>query len=348
MIKSIKKGLRKIIAPKVKKKTISQKRTRTFIDLSITSKCNSTCSFCSFWKYKGETLAGKHVIKYLYEIRPFCKSDSLFSILGGEPTLNPDLFKILRACTKLGIKSSIVSNGYKLSDYNYAKEFVSAGPNGISFSLEGFKETNNKLRGKNRFEQTVKAIRNIQQLNKNISTIQSIICKENINELPEFIKWLQEKNYAQGIYLQALVQTFSEPVSKTWYLNSKLWPNNYVQVYRKLEELIKLRQENPDFIHNEERQFNFWKHYFKDPNQFIYQNKCNVGDFYIQLMSNGDIKLCPFMEPIGNIKTNNVDELLHSKRAAELKKKISNCNYVCNFLVNCGYKHLKLHKKTVE
>jgi len=346
MIKSIKKIFRKLIAPKEKKKTILQKRT--FIDLNITSKCNSTCLSCSIWKQKGETLPSKYAVKFLYEVRPFSKPDSLFSVLGGEPTLNPGLFNILRTFTKLGIKSSVVSNGYLLSNYNYAKEFVSAGPDKISFSLEGFEETNNKLRGENRFEQTIKAIQNLQKLNKNLSLIQSIICKENINELPEFIKWLKEKKYTEGVYLQALVQTFSEPISKTWYLHSKLWPNNYAQVCRKLEELIKLKQENPYFFHNEESQINFWKHYFKDPNQFTYQDRCNIGDFYLQLMANGDIKLCPFMEPIGNIKTNHVDELLYSKRATELRKKISNCNYVCNFVVNCGYKHLKLHKKIVE
>ena len=42
------------------------------------------------------------------------------------------------------------------------------------------------------------------------------------------------------------------------------------------------------------------------------------------------------MKPIGNVLESNIEELWHSKKADETRKKIKNCKIGCSIL-NCNY-----------
>ena len=64
--------------------------------LQITTKCNMKCSHCCYSCNKN----GKHMTRSTWEeaIRYAADHDEVISIGGGEPTLHPDFFEILRRC----------------------------------------------------------------------------------------------------------------------------------------------------------------------------------------------------------------------------------------------------------
>ena len=244
-------------------------------------------------------------------------------------------------CRKLNFYPTIVTNGYKLADYDYAKKIVSTGIRDIVVSIDGFRETNDRLRGKGNFDKSITAIKNIKNINKDIGiTVQCVISEKNFKELPDFVTWLSQTGLVNHISFQAISQNFSLEYYEGWHLKSPFWPKNYKLLCTKIDELIKLKQEIPLFFYNEESQFHFWKMYFQDPLQFKNINECNIGDFHVQMNADGNIHLCPYKPAVGNIKDKDISELFYSANSNLLRKDISLCKDVCHYQTNCKYKDL--------
>ena len=62
------------------------------------------------------------------------------------------------------------------------------------------------------------------------------------------------------------------------------------------------------------------------------EQTCKVSEAGLIIDNNGDIKICRNMEPIGNIKEDNIKEAWNSKKAFKVRDKISKCNRSCKIL----------------
>jgi uncharacterized radical SAM superfamily Fe-S cluster-containing enzyme len=60
----------------------------------------------------------------------------MIRLLGGEPTLNPNLFEIIDIAKKNHHQISLISNGIKYADYEFCKELKKHGPITPSISLD--------------------------------------------------------------------------------------------------------------------------------------------------------------------------------------------------------------------
>jgi hypothetical protein len=82
------------------------------LQLFITNKCNLRCKGCFYKKRLGKDEMSfldykEHIEKYLPEIQKII-------LLGGEPTIHPDLDKMLDFNRSLGLRSTIYTNGFDL------------------------------------------------------------------------------------------------------------------------------------------------------------------------------------------------------------------------------------------
>lgn len=87
------------------------------INLHFTSACNAGCKFC-FARYGGVPETGslnrlKLIIKLISEV-PSNNGARRVNFVGGEPTLHPALPELLAYAKELGLRTSIVTNGFEL------------------------------------------------------------------------------------------------------------------------------------------------------------------------------------------------------------------------------------------
>ncbi len=127
-----------------------------FISLWITTSCDLSCSYCYFSnKNKEKKFANtKKVYKFIDEIANL-GVESLELSGGGEPTLHPDCFDIIKyACSK-GLKVGLLTNGLK---FNFEKMMF------LSYIRFGIDSTTpqqfNKIKGGNiaRFDNLIRNI----------------------------------------------------------------------------------------------------------------------------------------------------------------------------------------------
>jgi len=95
--------------------------------IEITGQCNLKCPICFANAPYGEDLPVAQVIDMInsfvsYEVKP-----EILQLSGGEPTLHPDVIKIINYAKYLDIEDVVLStNGLRLLDESFAKELAEA------------------------------------------------------------------------------------------------------------------------------------------------------------------------------------------------------------------------------
>lgn len=82
------------------------------------SRCNYNCTYC--FKPEGNELPLDKKYIIIDKISEYFKRNKIkgrINFVGGEPLLSKDLLPMLKYCKKLGIQTSIETNGYYLMDY---------------------------------------------------------------------------------------------------------------------------------------------------------------------------------------------------------------------------------------
>lgn len=144
-------------------------------------------------KYK-EELSLEEIKQTIMKLPRF----SLITFTGGEPFMREDFLEILRFASRKN-KCHVITNG-TIINQKIVESLIEMRPKtifgkglfSIGISLEGKRETHNKIVGKNGFyEKTIKNIQLIQKhkaLNKTsfpLCHLTVVICRENVNELAE-------------------------------------------------------------------------------------------------------------------------------------------------------------------
>ncbi|MBU2503740.1 MAG: radical SAM protein [Nanoarchaeota archaeon] len=108
-----------------------------------TYNCNNRCRWC---------YASSETQKYrAREMNPKTESDTIrllksvgatdVKLVGGEPTVYRNIETFIRKMTDAEIGITLITNGRRLSDYDFAERMKNSGLSHISFSIEGHDET---------------------------------------------------------------------------------------------------------------------------------------------------------------------------------------------------------------
>jgi len=174
---------------------------------------------------------------------------------------------------------------------------------------------------------------------------------ENLDELTEIVKWVHENEKINGMGFQAVTQPFSTSEDKFWYSNkeySHLWPKDIAKVDRVMDELIEMKRNSFTKLGNPLSQFYVYKAYFRNPNHFIKKQRCHIDTQAINITPTGEIRICFYMEPIGNIKSDDINDIWFSQRAMLLREKIAGCKRNCQSMVNCNFDESELYIKSAN
>ena len=259
-----------------------------FVWLELTEACNLRCLHC----YDGdehkdnfsEKLSFEQWKDVLFQLKKLnCKR---IEFIGGEPTVYPYFFDLLKYAVSLGLKTDIYSNLLLFSDelVGFIKEHEIT----VHFSIYG---SNGEVHDsvtcrKGSFEKTIYWVKKL--VSNDIKVIPAItIMRKNQDDYENTIQFVK----SLGVETKLIAVDTVRATNKRCVLN--LTPTGKAK-------LISLRQK-PNF--STTREF-FEKAYST--------NTCLFGKFSIQ--PNGNLSPCEFSRDIiyGNVKKNSINEILES------------------------------------
>lgn len=164
----------------------------------ILTQCNLTCRHCYINPTQhGNAMLPVETITAWLDVFVRKTSYANLVLLGGEPTLHPQLFEIVKAARRMGYKSiTIDTNGYLFHDI--LNKLTPEDLDFISFSLDGATpQTNDRIRGEGCFAHCTAGIKQAVRRGFHTSLIFTV-SRENIHELhlmPELLHRLKVERF---------------------------------------------------------------------------------------------------------------------------------------------------------
>jgi MoaA/NifB/PqqE/SkfB family radical SAM enzyme len=163
--------------------------------------CNNNCIFCSI-RPNAKNNPDRSTEKILENLKQGIKQGyKRIEFTGGEPTIRPDIFFLIKTARDLGYKKiEISTNGRFFSSKEFCQRAVESGLGAVYFTLNSF---NSRLgdaisRTPGSFEQTVSGIRNVlnyHDLNAAVNTVVTKINCRHLSKIGEYIADLGIKQW---------------------------------------------------------------------------------------------------------------------------------------------------------
>ncbi len=162
--------------------------------LALGYRCNHHCYFCPCGKDKGTPAAETAGIYEALEHGIIQNGVRYVTLSGGEPTIHPDFSNILRRCIQLGAEVTVLTNGDRLHDREFALRcFEGVDPRHVSVisaihSLES--QLHDRVTGvSGSFERTLLGLKNVRSLQIPV-TVKQCVSAWNYSSLPEFVDFI--------------------------------------------------------------------------------------------------------------------------------------------------------------
>jgi len=161
----------------------------------ITMACNMRCKHCGSkcTDRQPEELTGKEALQLCDDLAEL--GLKIVTLSGGEPLTRPDWPSIAKRLSGHGIAVTMISNGW-LVDHSVIDKALDSGLDSIGISLDGVEKTHDSIRKKGAFARVLRALE-IMKKRDFPSSIVTTVMKQNLPELPEIKKVLEEKGVKQ-------------------------------------------------------------------------------------------------------------------------------------------------------
>ncbi len=326
-----------------------------FCLLVVSKICTFRCKMCSMWKNKERTtdrqeLTTSEIKGFIDDLKNVTTEPIFLHLIGGEALLRPDLAEIIAYIRKSGFNSSITTNGFYINE-EMAQKIIDARLTGIFLSLDGFKEeTHDYLRGvQGSYRRVMDAIelldahRGDDKSNRLSIGITMTLMNRNLDEVLAVTEWANSNEKINDLFFNACLQPFDcDDYDREWFNHAQhpdVWPQDVEKAAGILEELA-LRKEKGYKICNPPAQLRLVKEYFRNPYRFVHDGRfrCPRGDLAPEINAYGDISMCFYSSPVGNIRTEKFSQVWFSEAMQKARQEIDSCKKDCDIVVNCFYK----------
>ncbi len=321
----------------VPKMPLAEEVTPFHIQWHINENCNLRCKHCYQDKYMHHGLdldrMKKIVDNYFIAINKWGNSPE-FSITGGEPLLNPNLFPLLDYI-KLKDKNTriaILTNGTLITS-EIAKKIKKRGVNLVQVSLEGStRELNDDIRGRGTYDKILRAIKVLKSEKINTS-VHIVLSEKNKKDVKNYIE-LAKKVGVDMLTFSNLVPFGSGEAMKDLLIAPQELKALYGLINREAEKLERLHKK-PVI----RRTRTLWCNFDESMCNSKIGGLCPVGLSTLTILSDGKVMPCRRMPIIiGDLTYQNFFEIWYGSEVlwkVRDKKKIAKCGK-CKFLDKCG------------
>ena len=257
--------------------TVAFSKNSSNLFFHILTKCNLSCSHCYINKAQhGDRTLSIDTIKNWLGLFSQKAAQTNLVLLGGEPTLHPDLHLAVKEAGHLKFKSiTIDTNGFLFHDI--LEKITPDDLDFLSFSLDGATQnTNDLIRGKGSYDAVVSGIQKARKKGFSCSMIYTVSDK-NIHELDQMPALVQElgidRFFIQVIGMRG-ESSKSHHKSQALQVSKDLWLETIPEVAEKVAAQGIIVTYPKVFLSNGD-QFqcaaNVAKNYFVFPNGRVYQ-----------------------------------------------------------------------------
>lgn len=276
--------------------------------LQITHQCNLRCEHC-FEKNELETdksgeLRKEEIFKIIDTLPPW----TILDISGGEPFVRDDLIEILEYLKKKGRLFTFITNGVGIEHDRFLKA-LECSPLCIMFSIDGLRETHDKIRNKyGAFDSVIKILRQAIRFSVKEKALviktKSVLSTENINETSSMIEVFRSDEVAEVQFDVMMNNPYPCGLKffQEWDDLTAVAGNNFSF----LKDLV--NQSNIELVFASKgvticpqlKDRSMLREYLIDPTQFsITSCRANFTDLYIS--SHGELSHC-FHKRLGRIQ----------------------------------------------
>jgi MoaA/NifB/PqqE/SkfB family radical SAM enzyme len=296
----------------------------TSIAILLTERCNARCVHCDIWKNRGKENAPS-VDQWKAMMRDLRRWLGPVHVVftGGEALLMPFAPQVVSYASSLGLLVEHLTHGFWL-DQTRIEKMAMGNPWRVTISCDGIGATHDKIRGRDGFfnatNTTIQTLLRLRREHKlgYIIRLKTVIMEHNLHDVAEVARFARA--HGLEVFYQPIEQNYNTPEDPTWFEHSDNWPKDREYAVAAVQELIALKRQGLP-IANTEHQLDVMIPYFRDPErlQILTQSHqaherplCSAMTT-MQVESNGDVKSCWCMDPIGNIRETSIREIWESR-----------------------------------
>jgi len=316
----------------------------SFCDFLVTERCNLRCRKCRFWKNGygiNDEITFEESRDFIISLKDWVKPSFEINLGGGETLLKKSILDLISLCAGQGFRTAISTNA-TLIDEEMAKRIADSGLCRLGISLDSLDESTHDFLTDvpGSYARLMKAIGHLKKYWKNGNiNIHTVITERNMDGIKDLVEWVNKEDLFTGVSFIALSQPFRSDMIDKWYLDKEygfLWPKDSGKASLALDTLITYKNAGYKIL-NPMPQLAAYKKYYKNPESFVRAHKCHFGDYTFNVNVLGLVHLCCFMQPIGNVKKNNIKDIWNSETAAKTRALMRNCQKSCNNILNCFF-----------
>jgi AdoMet-dependent heme synthase len=305
--------------------------------------CDSHCVHCVSAGQKAvpDEINTKDAKKIVEQVSDF--GASFFGITGGQPFLRKDIFEVLDYATKLGLNTSIITDGRLLDDEAFQK--IVKNQIKISVSMDGAEQTNDVIRGKGAYVSAISAIKKFSReklLNVLVYTFANASEVTNVNEADmRHVLDLAKEYGARWVVFHGMIPYSNNKTT----LEADPTPDQYEWVCNKLYDLTVEYNGKPGInvyipfyarVAKQRGMPDFDKWY----NNF-FLGRCFFGKF-MSIAENGDAIPCSYNDVyrVGNIKNKPIKQVWEDMQKSDFFNKVKDKSNIRGKCGVCEYKDL--------
>lgn len=170
--------------------------------LPVTYRCNNRCGWCYAQNEldKARDLSDQNRELFL-DFFSYLSVKKIV-LIGGEPTIYPNITRLIEDATNRDIRVGMVSNGRKLADYyNFCKNLKEAGIQSTTISIQGSTaEIHDKItKVSGSFDQSLRGIENLILTGIDAST-ETVMSRDNGEDLENIVDLTEQYDLKQSAY----------------------------------------------------------------------------------------------------------------------------------------------------
>ncbi|AAM07623.1 radical SAM protein [Methanosarcina acetivorans] len=274
----------------------------------VNANCNMRCKFCEYWKETGKEPSRDEVFRLLDDAKKF--GIGVYNAWTTEPLLRKDLPLIMAHAKKLGLVTSMVTNGKLLYERVEELEDVDF----LSVSVDGV-ESYKEIRRMD-FETLLKGLKKAievrkLQKQKNPILMNCVLTGKNLDDIETLILLAKKLG----------VKISFEPVHEFPGIDEEIWSEIGIRDKEKfrrvVDRIIELKKEGYPIINS--------KTYLSMVRDGNMDYKCRASSVIINLTHDGTAETCRVQhEPLGNVMKDGFEKVWNN--SAERRKEIvENC-----------------------
>jgi MoaA/NifB/PqqE/SkfB family radical SAM enzyme len=298
----------------------------TFVCLKLTMRCNARCRHCLIYQPEHtppDELTAAEWRDVLGRLRRWLGPRAPLTVTGGEILMRRDAFEVLESAADREFALHLLTNGWLASEERVDR-LMRLGARTIQVSLDGADpSTHDFIRGIEGFGLRTRAA--LQRLvvarerhrAPTKVVVAAVIFRQNLGELASLVRLVTDWG-VDAIKFQPIEQTYMESEDPWWFRMSPLWVDDPGAAARAIDEIIALKNEGFP-IQNAREQLELYKRYFADPagayasvrshDRSFGRGRCRTAVSDFDMSSNGDVRLCYRMSPIGNLRRTDPEEI---------------------------------------